>query len=86
MNELVILVVGGALMAMSDSFRKRAPPATGMLLELSPLAIGSVGTAAVAFSPSTLFLVFLKIGAILFGSGYVLLAFLRADLRRGCTG
>ena len=27
-----------------------------------------------------LFLVFLKIGAVLYGSGYVLLAFLRADL------
>ena len=30
--------------------------------------------------PWPLFLVFLKIGAVLFGSGYVLLAFLRADL------
>jgi chromate transporter len=30
-----------------------------------------------------LFLVFLKIGAVLFGSGYVLLAFLRADLVKG---
>jgi chromate transporter len=30
--------------------------------------------------PLKLFLVFLKIGSILFGSGYVLLAFLRADL------
>jgi chromate transporter len=34
----------------------------------------------VPFSLSTLFLVFLKIGAILYGSGYVLVAFLRADL------
>src|SRR5262249_23721218 len=32
------------------------------------------------FSVGVLFLVFLKVGAILFGSGYVLLAFLRADL------
>jgi chromate transporter len=29
---------------------------------------------------STIFLAFLKIGALVFGSGYVLLAFLRADL------
>ena len=35
---------------------------------------------AIAFSPLTLFFVFLKIGATIFGSGYVLLAFLRADL------
>ena len=37
------------------------------------------------FELTSLFLVFLKIGSVLFGSGYVLLAFLRADLveRRG---
>jgi chromate transporter len=34
---------------------------------------------AVPFSLLTLFLTFLKIGAVLYGSGYVLLAFLRAD-------
>jgi chromate transporter len=34
---------------------------------------------AVPFSLPTLFLTFLKIGAILYGSGYVLLAFLRSD-------
>ena len=33
-----------------------------------------------SFSLSSLFLFFLKTGAVLFGSGYVLLAFLRADL------
>ncbi|HTJ44109.1 MAG TPA: chromate transporter, partial [Kofleriaceae bacterium] len=32
------------------------------------------------FSLGSMFLVFVKIGAVLFGSGYVLLAFLRADL------
>lgn len=35
--------------------------------------------AAIAFSLPLLFLTFMKIGAILYGSGYVLLAFLRAD-------
>jgi chromate transporter len=35
---------------------------------------------ATTFSLTSLFLVFLKIGATVFGSGYVLLAFLRADL------
>lgn len=33
-----------------------------------------------AVMPLTLFLFFLKVGAVMFGSGYVLLAFLRADL------
>jgi chromate transporter len=35
---------------------------------------------AAAFSLSQLFLFFLRTGAVLFGSGYVLLAFIRADL------
>lgn len=45
------------------------------------MTVGS-GTlaAAASFSFSSLFLVFLKMGAVAFGSGYVLLAFLRADL------
>ena len=44
-----------------------------VLVISSPVVLNSVGFAA-------LFLYFLKIGAILFGSGYVLLAVLRADL------
>ena len=41
---------------------------------------GAAGAAAVIPGMWPLFLVFLKIGSIVFGSGYVLLAFLRADL------
>ncbi len=45
-----------------------------------PLDPGAVPPAAAAtFSLATLFLTFLKIGATLYGSGYVLLAFLRDD-------
>lgn len=46
-------------------------------------AAGMAGTAVAVAAPFglwTMFGVFLKIGAVLFGSGYVLLAFLRADL------
>ena len=43
-------------------------------------AITARRLAAVPFSLPLLFLTFLKIGAVLYGSGYVLLAFLRADL------
>lgn len=42
---------------------------------------GPPALAAVPFSLSVLFLNFLKIGAVLYGSGYVLLAFRRADRR-----
>lgn len=45
---------------------------------IAALASGAA-LAATPFSLTRLFLVFLKTGAVLFGSGYVLLAFLRAD-------
>jgi chromate transporter len=38
------------------------------------------GSAVVPFGLGSLFLEFVKIGSVLFGSGYVLLAFLRSDL------
>ena len=41
--------------------------------------VAAGAAAAVPFAVWTLFLIFLKIGSVLFGSGYVLLAFLRAD-------
>jgi chromate transporter len=47
-------------------------------LATAPVAVLAGG--ATSFSVGSLFLVFLKIGAVVFGSGYVLLAFLRADL------
>src|SRR3989442_6861983 len=43
-------------------------------------AAGGAAAAATPFGLWPLFAIFLKIGAVLFGSGYVLLAFLRADL------
>ena len=47
----------------------------------TPMATVVLAGAAVApFSLKALFLFFLKVGSVLFGSGYVLLAFLRADL------
>jgi chromate transporter len=48
-------------------------------LVATPLATG-IAAATTPFSLATLFLNFLKIGAVLYGSGYVLLAFLRTDL------
>jgi chromate transporter len=48
---------------------------------IAPVAAGTVVTAVAApFGLWPMFLFFLKVGSVLFGSGYVLLAFLRADL------
>ncbi len=53
---------------------------TSLGVILVPLTgAGALTPVAVPFSLSLLFLTFLKIGAVLYGSGYVLLAFLRAD-------
>jgi len=55
----------------------------GIRLALLPslgLPVGQItGMTSVSFSLTTLFVTFLKIGSVVFGSGYVLLAFLRND-------
>jgi chromate transporter len=55
--------------------------ATGMVTGAGTGVSAAIAAGMAApFSLGLLFLLFLKIGAVLFGSGYVLLAFLRADL------
>ncbi len=78
-HELAVL--GGtatlcALVALGTSGRKRGRALIAPLLPALPTALAVAGIP----TPATLFLVFAKIGAVIFGSGYVLLAFLRADL------
>ena len=79
-NELALLFGGGALVMLVRVRRPRAL-ATGLaaLLVLPGAALGQGLTAAGGVTLSTLFVTFLKIGATLYGSGYVLLAFLRND-------
>ncbi len=82
-GEIALLFVGAAVVLLARSglrfFRKGhiALAAVPLLFKI-PLTALSGGGAAV-FSQSTLFLTFLKIGATLFGSGYVLLAFLNSE-------
>lgn len=90
-NELIILLAAGVIMAMTR-VRQRSGSARSVVgvaaagVSGSATALGAGGAASAAsagaapFALSTLFWVFCKIGAVLFGSGYVLLAFLRSDL------
>jgi len=83
-NELGILA-GAVVIALSLRTLAFSKPADGRIGEglLAPLLLqaGGVGTAAaIPVSLVPLLGVFLKIGSVLFGSGYVLLAFLRSDL------
>ena len=58
-----------------------APAMFSVLALAAALLLPAVAAAsALPFALPVLFLVFLKIGAVLYGIGYVLLAFLRADL------
>jgi chromate transporter len=77
-NELAILLAAGVLVAGARAGETRTPGAVRQLIPILPVAAGAA--AAPVVSLSGLFGVFLKIGSVLFGSGYVLLAFLRADL------
>jgi chromate transporter len=80
-HELVVLIVAGASSGLASGWRRRASVGAAIALALEPagLAMSTAAAGPAAFSLWTLLAVFLKIGATLFGSGYVLLAFLRAD-------
>lgn len=77
-NELVLLFGGALLYWLIATLRDR-----GDLFALAPLAAlptFSAVIAAIPFRLDHLFWIFLKIGAVLYGSGYVLIAFMRNDL------
>jgi len=82
-NELLLLF-GTALLVtlVVNRARLRARTATGMVPPWAlplPALFAVAADANVPYSVARLFVTFLKIGAVLYGSGYVLLAFLRSD-------
>jgi len=72
------LILGTGAVALALALRGVRPGREARSLALA--ALPATVSAAVPFSLGGLFWVFLKAGATLFGSGYVLLAFLRTDL------
>ena len=77
-NEVLLIFAGGLVYMLVNNW-KRIPSFRRNDLPILIPFLPTLATAAIPFSLSGLFLVFLKIGAILYGSGYVLVAFLRAD-------
>jgi chromate transporter len=77
-NEIALLFAGGLIVMLSMNYRRFKRQGLGALI-LPMSGAGVLSQIAMSFSFSSLFLIFLKIGAVLYGSGYVLLAFLRAD-------
>jgi chromate transporter len=95
-HELLVLLGAGVGMAVVRTSSSAGRGAAGPLTMAAGAVAGGAGLSVASASGATtaaaapaglwpLFLVFAKIGSVLFGSGYVLLAFLRADLveRRG---
>ncbi len=86
-NELIIIFVAGTAVAFGRWLVSLGRRSGARLLSLAqcvlfaPFAQMAAATgAATPFGLWPLFLFFVKVGSVLFGSGYVLLAFLRADL------
>lgn len=73
----LMLLIAGAVVVMSSSSLPRRP--TAALVNAPFAGIVAAAAPAAAFGLPLLFLTLLKIGTVLYGSGYVLLAFLRQD-------
>jgi chromate transporter len=81
-HELPVLFGGGLFVMAVHGLTRRQSGPTGLPAVLGPPALPLAGAAAGAVPVGLwpLFLLFLKVGAVVFGSGYVLVAFLRTDL------
>lgn len=76
-HELAVLFGTGVAVA---ALRTARPPAAALGVAVPLFAAPPAVGAAVPVGLGALFLEFVKVGSVLFGSGYVLLAFLRGDL------
>ncbi len=94
-NELLLLMGAGVLYLVLHGWlamnrRSNSPPSSTAIFTypftassssmFATAASGAAAGTAKVFGLWPLFLFFLKVGAVLYGSGYVLLAFLQADL------
>jgi len=79
-HELLVLFGVGGLTALAVARSRPVAAMLGALAWATPgRALAAAAAAGGGVALGTMTLVFLKIGAVLYGSGYVLLAFLRAD-------
>jgi chromate transporter len=85
-NEIALLFGAATFVMLATNVRRLTSKTVshGVLLPMVAghwlaLKVGSATGAAAAFSMTQMFLTFLKIGSVLYGSGYVLITFLRSD-------
>jgi len=81
-HELLVLFGAGLAAIVARTVVRQIKSGLKSLMAAPALAMlfQTAGGGAASFGLLPLFLFFLKVGAILYGSGYVLLAFIRADL------
>ena len=79
-DQLAVLAGGGLLTGLFYRVRSRKRTSSVPALVTGGAALAAGASAVMPFSLTALFLVFLKIGAILFGGGYVLVALIRSNL------
>jgi chromate transporter len=88
----IAVLLGGGVLAVGRSALRPHGPTVGLAGWAGPpiassagttAAAGAIATVATVATPGIVFVTFLKIGAVLFGSGYVLVALLRSELVDG---
>ena len=78
LNEILLIFLGGIAVMLLRNYKSIT--GSRIFSFIAPfLGINLLALQAKEVALSTLFLTFFKIGAVLYGSGYVLLAFLEAD-------
>ncbi|MDR7523790.1 MAG: chromate efflux transporter [Armatimonadota bacterium] len=79
-NEIALLAASGlAVMGLRSGGRLRPDRAAAAVVAAAGAVVAAAAGTTAPFALTTMFLIFVKIGSVLYGSGYVLLAFLRAD-------
>ena len=82
-HELLVLFGAGVIVGLTRMVARQIKSSRNLFLPISasPLVLFlQASVVAAPFGLWPLFLFFAKVGAVLYGSGYVLLAFIRADL------
>ena len=82
-NVLAILLGAGVATLSREWIKERYLSVNTLIVPIAVKSLIASGSASAPVNPvslRSLFVVFLKFGAVVFGSGYVLLAFLQADL------
>lgn len=79
-HELILLALAGVIMMSITNRKKLKGSRLSVVFPILPVAtLASKSISEGSMALTSLFLTFLKIGSVLYGSGYVLLAFLEAD-------